>query len=145
MRLCCVILDKTFNQSTYHASKNSQHRTGDKLWGASCEVKPSVSWKWRCGCECDLSEQESIATAILWFSVNIIMFCIEAYVSITWCGELEQAVLFTELLFKCTKAGHAWQEKCSQTMKKCTWKQKAGSAIETLKEWSFIRTFTLCY
>jgi len=113
MRLCCVILDKTFNQSTYHASKNSQHRTGDKLWGASCEVKPSVSWKWRCGCECDLSEQESIATAILWFSVNNIMFCIEAYVSITWCGELEQAVLLTELLFKSTNAGHAGQEKCS--------------------------------
>jgi len=35
------------------------------------------------------------------------MFRVEVYVSITWCGELEQAVLFTELLFKCTKAGHA--------------------------------------
>jgi len=41
------------------------------------------------------------------------MFCIEAYVSITWCGELEQAVLLTELLFKSTNAGHAGQEKCS--------------------------------
>ena len=27
----------------YHASENSQHRTGDKLWGASCEVKPVPS------------------------------------------------------------------------------------------------------
>ena len=105
----------------YHASENSKHRTGDKLWGTSCEVKPvpwprgalvgisppnkapspkieiwnfmnqcnfanlnvkpplhkrkapllttfwrrfcvkpSVPWKWRCGCKCDLTEQESI-------------------------------------------------------------------------------------
>ena len=120
---CCVILDKTINQSMYHASENSQHRTGDKLWGVRCEVKPvpspagtlvglstpkqsskllqieiwnvinhcnfcqhgmsnlplhkpkapllttfwrrlhvktSVSWKWRCVCKCDLTEQESI-------------------------------------------------------------------------------------
>jgi len=40
---CCVILDKTINQSMYHASENSQHRIGDKLWGASCEVKPVPS------------------------------------------------------------------------------------------------------
>ena len=45
----------------YHASsENSQHRTGDKFWSASCKVKPPVSWKWRCGCECDLTEQEAI-------------------------------------------------------------------------------------
>jgi len=36
----CVILAKTINQSMYHASENSQHRTRDKLWGASYEVKP---------------------------------------------------------------------------------------------------------
>jgi len=126
---CCVILDKTINQSMHHVSENSQHRTGDKLWDASYEVKPvpsprgfgelnppkqstkppkieiwnvinqcnfcqlwmssplcsnvkppphkckapllttfwrrscvktPVSWKWRCGCKCDLIEQESI-------------------------------------------------------------------------------------
>jgi len=38
--MCCVILDETINQSMHHASENSQHRTGDKLWGASYEVKP---------------------------------------------------------------------------------------------------------
>jgi len=26
-----------------YASENSQRRTGNKLWGASCEVKPSIS------------------------------------------------------------------------------------------------------
>ena len=40
---CCVKLVKTTNQSMYHDSENSQHRTGDKLWGASCEVKPVPS------------------------------------------------------------------------------------------------------
>jgi len=40
---CCVILDKTINQSMYHATENSQHRTRDKLWGASYEVKPVPS------------------------------------------------------------------------------------------------------
>jgi len=55
IRVCCVILDKTINRSMYHAAENSQHRTGDKLWGVSCEVKPYVSWRWRCGCKCDLT------------------------------------------------------------------------------------------
>ena len=41
--MCCIILDKTINQSMYHASENSQHRTGDKLWGVRCEVKPVPS------------------------------------------------------------------------------------------------------
>ena len=31
IRMCCVILDKTINQSIHHASENSKHRTGDKL------------------------------------------------------------------------------------------------------------------
>ena len=29
------------------------------FWRRFC-VKPSVPWKWRCGCKCDLTEQESI-------------------------------------------------------------------------------------
>ena len=38
-----IFHNKTINQSMYRASENSQHRTGDKIWGACCEVKPSVS------------------------------------------------------------------------------------------------------
>jgi len=49
----------------YHASENSQHRTGDKRWAASCEVKLSVSWKWRCSCKSDLTEQESLEQCFL--------------------------------------------------------------------------------
>ena len=30
---------KNINQSVYHVSENSQPRTGDKLWDASCEMK----------------------------------------------------------------------------------------------------------
>jgi len=43
----------------------------------------------------------------------MVMFLIEAYVSIASYGEFEQVVLLTELLFKSTKAGHIGQEKCS--------------------------------
>jgi len=36
-------------------------------------------------------------TATAWFSINTVMFRIEAYVSITWYCEAEQVVLLTEL------------------------------------------------
>jgi len=43
-----LISDWLATPAIYHASKNSQtqHSTGEKLWEASCEVKPSLSWKW---------------------------------------------------------------------------------------------------
>ena len=57
------------NQSMYHISENSQHKTGDKLWGVNYETNPSVSWRcetnpsvslrWRC--DCDFTEQEPLA------------------------------------------------------------------------------------
>jgi len=47
----------------------------------------------------------------------MVMFGVEAYDSITWYGEHEQAVLLTELLFRSTQAEYAGQEKCSSTNK----------------------------
>jgi len=64
-------------------------------------------------------------------------------------GELEQAVLLTELLFKSTSAGLAGQGKCSLNQwRSADENKRLGSAIQTLKKIkvrkSFIRIFTLC-
>jgi len=50
-------------------------------------------------------------------------------------GELEQAVLLTELLFKSTNAGLAGQEKCSlKQWRSADENKRLGSAIQTLKK-----------
>jgi len=47
------------------------------------------------------------------------------------CGEIEKAVLLSELLFKSTNAGNAGQEKCNQSADES---KRFGSVVQTSKE-----------
>jgi len=96
----------------YHASENSQHKNRRQLlrrlvvkWNHPFHEM----WHHRAG----IHRLPIEATATAWFSLNIVMFRTEVYISITWYGELEQAALLAELLFESTEAGCAGQEKCS--------------------------------